>query len=49
MLQDLEIPRDCLTKWEEGFIESITDQFERLNNLTDRQIEILNKIWIEKG
>jgi hypothetical protein len=49
MLQDLEIPNKKLTKWEESFVESITDQWERQMNLTDRQFEILEQIYTEKG
>lgn len=49
MLQDLEIPSKPLTKWEESFIENITDQWERQNNLTDGQFEKLQEIWKEKG
>lgn len=49
MLQDLEVPLIELSKWEEGFIASITDQWERFNNLSDRQFEILSKIWNDKG
>ena len=49
MLQDLEIPSKELTKWEQSFIENITDQWERQNNLTDGQLEKLQEIWKEKG
>jgi hypothetical protein len=49
MLQDLEIPSKELTKWEQSFIESITDQWERQNNLTDLQFETLEQIYKEKG
>lgn len=48
MLQDLETPSKELTKWEEGFIESITDQFNRTFNLSERQFEILERIYAEK-
>jgi len=37
-----------LTKWEEGFIESITEQFEESGSLSDRQEEILERIRAEK-
>jgi hypothetical protein len=37
-----------LTKWEESFMESITDQFERTGRLSERQIEILERIYAEK-
>ena len=37
-----------LTKWEEGFIESIAEQFEGSGSLSDRQEEILERIRAEK-
>jgi hypothetical protein len=49
ILQDLEIPAKELTKWEQSFIESITDQWETKGDLSDRQYEILVRIHKEKG
>lgn len=37
-----------LTKWELSFMESITEQFEKKNSLSDRQEEILAKIYETK-
>ena len=37
-----------LTAWEEEFIESIAQQFERKRFLSDRQEETLEKIYAEK-
>lgn len=37
-----------LSKWELSFMESITDQFERKRWLSDRQEEILERIYAEK-
>lgn len=37
-----------LTAWELSFMESITDQFERWETLSERQIEILEQIYAEK-
>ena len=37
-----------LTAWELSFMESITDQFERWETLSERQIEILERIYAEK-
>lgn len=37
-----------LTEWELGFMESITDQWERTGSLSERQIEILERIYTEK-
>jgi hypothetical protein len=48
MLTALETPRLPLTKWEENFVESLTEQFERRKSLSDRQLEILDRIYSEK-
>ena len=37
-----------LTKWEEGFMINITDQFERSGRLSPGQIETLEKIYAER-
>lgn len=37
-----------LNAWELGFMESITDQFERTHRLSDLQEEKLEKIYAEK-
>ncbi len=34
-----------LTSWEKDFVESITDQWERRRSLSDKQKEILGRIW----
>ena len=34
-----------LTKWEEDFIASVDEQFGNRGNLSDRQCEILEKIY----
>lgn len=36
---------DCLTKWERGFLESMTDQWERSRRLSDAQKIKLGEIW----
>jgi len=48
MLELLESPSKELTKWEENFIESVTDQYQTKQWLSDRQLEILEKIYAEK-
>jgi uncharacterized membrane-anchored protein len=48
MLQDLETPYKELTKWEEEFVASVKEQFERTHNLSERQFEILERIYTEK-
>ena len=37
-----------LTKWEEDFMESIVEQFEVRNWISDKQEEILERIYAEK-
>ena len=37
-----------LTPWEQEFMESITDQWERTGTLSDRQQEILERIYTER-
>ena len=37
-----------LSDWETNFMESITDQFERRNSLSDKQEEILERIYADK-
>ena len=48
MLGELETPKRELTKWEDDFIGSITEQFERQGSLSERQVEILERIYAEK-
>jgi hypothetical protein len=37
-----------LTEWEQSFMESVTDQMDRQRHLSERQIEILERIYTEK-
>ena len=37
-----------LSAWERSFMESITDQFERSGRLSEKQAEILERIYAEK-
>ncbi len=37
-----------LTKWEQDFVDSIWEQFEERGSLSDRQEEILERIYSEK-
>jgi hypothetical protein len=37
-----------LTEWEEDFMDSITEQFETRRSLSERQEEILERIYAEK-
>jgi hypothetical protein len=34
-----------LNDWERGFVESVSDQWERSRSLSEKQKEILGKIW----
>lgn len=48
MLNALDSPHRELTKWEEEFLTSINEQFEQRGTLSDRQFEILERIYAEK-
>ena len=48
MLEALQTPVKDLTKWEENFLESVTEQFESRRSLSDRQFEILDELYNEK-
>ena len=37
-----------LTKWEQDFVKSINEQFIDRNSISDRQEEILERIYAEK-
>ena len=37
-----------LTDWEGHFVESLADQFERIGSISDRQEELLERIYAEK-
>ena len=41
-------PRRNLSKWEEGFMDSITEQLEWRGSISDRKEEILERIYVEK-
>lgn len=36
---------DRLNDWESNFIESITEQWESRRSLSDKQKEVLGRIW----
>lgn len=48
MLNELETPYKNMTPWEVNFYESVRAQFEERNWLSDRQFEILERIYTEK-
>lgn len=37
-----------LSKWEEGFLESVAEQLDTRGTLSDRQVEILDSLYAEK-
>jgi len=39
---------DGLTKWEQEFVDSVAKQFETRGSISDRQEEILERIYAEK-
>ena len=39
------IQTERLSDWERNFVESVSDQWIRNRRLSDRQKEILGKIW----
>lgn len=41
-------PRYPLTKWEEAFVESVMDQRTRTRSSSDKQNEIVERIYEEK-
>ena len=47
-LDALKHPRHELTKWEEDFIASVTEQFKSRGSISDRQEEILERVYAEK-
>ena len=48
MLQACDDDTDRLSKWEADFIESIAEQYEERGTLSDKQTEILERIYSEK-
>jgi hypothetical protein len=48
MLTALETPHKPLTNWEEGFVASLTEQFHARGTLSDRQLEVLDRIYTDK-
>lgn len=37
-----------LSKWEQDFMESITEQWERRRSVSDKQEEIIERIYADK-
>lgn len=47
-LEELETPYKRLTDWEQQFVESVSDQLTNRGHLSERQLEILERIYAEK-
>ena len=47
VLDVVEIEMDKLTSWEQLFIESVSDQYTRKGSLSDKQLEILERIYLK--
>jgi hypothetical protein len=45
LMDKLSLNEGMFTKWESNFIESIYEQFERKKDLSDKQCEILERIY----
>jgi len=48
MLDALERPNRDLTEWEDNFLASIKHQYAFKSDLSDKQFEILERIYAEK-
>lgn len=48
MIEALERPNRELTEWEDNFMGSIKIQFQQGRNLSNKQVEILERIYAEK-
>ena len=44
-LEQLEVSNCPFTDWEKEFLQSASEQFERKGGLSEKQQEILEKIW----
>jgi len=47
-ISSLERPRHELTPWETEFLESVTDQWTRNRTISQKQLEILERIYDER-
>ncbi len=47
-IEEIDLHGRGLTKWEEDFVDSLRDQLERRGMLSERQIEILERMYSEK-
>lgn len=47
-LRALQDARHRLNKWECDFVDSVTEQFERRKSISDKQEEILERIYEDR-
>jgi len=47
-IEAAQLAGEKLTKWEENFLESISEQLTERGSLSERQVEILERIYAEK-
>ena len=47
-LDRIENEASGLTAWESSFVVSLADQMDQGRNLSERQVEILERIYVEK-
>ena len=45
MLQELSVPAKPLTAWEDSFVESVSEQFHQRGTLSDKQFDMLERIY----
>lgn len=47
-INTIQVKGRGLTEWEENFVESVSRQFDKKGTLSDKQIEILERIYAER-
>ena len=47
-VEDIQEHGVNVSKWESDFVESLAEQLEQRRNLSDRQVEILDRIYSER-
>ena len=47
VLDVCESETDKLSPWEQNFLESVSDQYTRKGSLSDKQLEILERIYLK--
>jgi len=47
-LERIAVEGRNLTKWEHEFIESVQDQFDRSGSLSDKQVDVVERIYTER-